>query len=139
MRQVLSMRTVAAFSRCWTRICRAFSTFHLRKNGSADELVTRTVDSQNESRFLRLGFDLLPEPDNVRVHRTRGGKAIVSPDILQQPVATQGLSWMDEEILQKLELLGRKLQRMALPRYLATAQIHFDLAEGVLVVRLGNG
>src|SRR5580700_7971759 len=43
---------------------------------------------------------------------------------------------MNQEILQKLELFRRKIQRMPLARNLATAQIHFDLAEGIFFFRL---
>src|ERR1700686_3268769 len=138
MSWVSSTRTAPTFSRCWTRSCRVFSTFPLRNNTSADKLITRPVHRQNESRLLRLGFNLLPEANDVCVHRTCSGKAIVSPNILEQPVPAQRLSRMNEEVLQEFELLRREIQRMALARYLATPQIHFDLAERILLVGLGS-
>src|SRR5579863_5593601 len=137
---VSSTRAAPTFSRCWTRSCKAFSTFSSpQQNASADELVARSVNRQNESRFLRLGFDFLPKANNVRVHRARRGKAIVSPDILEQPIAAQGFSGMNQEIFQKLELFRRKIQRMTLARHLATAQINFDLAKGIFLFRTGSG
>src|ERR1700674_4402436 len=103
MSWVSSVRAAPTFSRCSLRSSIAFSTFHLRNKTSADELITRSMHGQNESRFLRLRFDLLPEANNVCVHRTCRGKTIVSPHILKQPVPAQGLSRMNEEVLQKLE------------------------------------
>src|SRR5580704_6385838 len=73
------------------------------------------------------------------VHRARCRKTVVAPHILEQPVATQGLSRMVKEVLQKLKLLRREIERFTFARNLAIAQIHLDFAERKLLALFWDG
>src|SRR5689334_4626976 len=97
------------------------------------ELVASTMYRQKKTRVVRLGFQFLTQAHDVRVHRSRGRELLVTPNFFQQAVACQGLSGMAEEILQKIELLRRNLERLAVARDLATAQVDFDIPECKLV------
>src|ERR1700688_5100375 len=94
-----------------------------------NKLVPRTMNSQDETRLIRLGFNLLPQAHDVRIHGARGGKAVVAPHILEQAIAAQSLAGMAQKILEQLELLRRKIHRFAAARNLAAFQIYLDLAE----------
>src|SRR6185369_15170699 len=104
----------------------------------ANKLVPRSMHSQDEARLLRLRFHLLPQPDDVRIDGARSRKAVISPDILEQPIAAQSLAGMAQKIFQQLELLGREIHCLATTRHLATFQIYFNLAEGIILLVLGQ-
>src|SRR5215469_17119254 len=66
---------------------------------STYEFVAHSVHGQKKTGLLRDRFELLPNPYNVRVDGTGGGKVFVSPDLVEQPVAAHGLAGMTEKML----------------------------------------
>ncbi len=93
------------------------------------EFVAGTVHRQNESRFFWFGFDLLPQVNDVSVNCSSGWETVVSPDLFEKAITAQRLSLMANEIFQQLEFLGRKFNRLARSRNLATTQIHLYIAK----------
>ncbi len=54
------------------------------------------MHGENEARLFRFRFDFLPQADNVRIHRASRGKAVITPHLFEQTIATQrfaGLSF----------------------------------------------
>src|SRR5271166_3599238 len=94
---------------------------------------------QDETRIFRLRLNFLPQANNVRVYRSGRRKAVVPPNVLQQPVASQGFARMVEEVLQQLELFRGEVQSLAFARNLATAQVDLDFAEGKFFAALRDG
>src|SRR5215472_14044168 len=97
--------------------------------GLTDKLVTCAVHGQNEAWLFRLGFDLLPQVNDVRVDGASGWKSVIPPDFLEQTIAAQGFTLVADQIFQQLEFLGRKLQRLARAPDLAIAKIYLNLSE----------
>ena len=81
------------------------------------------MHGQDEARFFRFGFHFLPQSNNVRIHRARGGETVVAPHIFQQAIAAQGFARMAKKIFKQLEFLGGKIEFLAPARNLATLQI----------------
>src|SRR6185437_3232873 len=69
--------------------------------GSAHEFVAHPVHRQKETRLFRLGLEFLAQAHDVRVHRPRGGVALITPHVLQQAVARYGLARVGEKILKE--------------------------------------
>ena len=64
---------------------------------------------ENEARLIRFGLDLLPQVHDVRVNRSGSGKAIVTPDFLEQAIAAQCLAFVAKKILQQRKLRRREI------------------------------
>jgi hypothetical protein len=58
------------------------------------------VHRENEARLFWLGLDLLPQVDDVRINRARGGKTVIAPDFLKQAISAQGFPLVAKEVLQ---------------------------------------
>ena len=50
----------------------------------ANKLITTAVNGKNETRFLRIWFQLLPEMNDVRVNRAVGAVRVGAPDGIEQ-------------------------------------------------------
>src|SRR6266481_380576 len=61
---------------------------------SSYEFVAHSVHRQKKTRLLRNRFEFLANPYNMSVYRTRRRKVLVTPDLVEQPVATQGFPGM---------------------------------------------
>src|SRR6266550_1704393 len=96
------------------------------------------MHGQDETRLLGLGLDFLAQANDVRIHRARSGKTLVAPYFLEQTIAAERFPGMTQKVLKQIEFLGGKIERLTAARYLATAQIHFDIPKGVTVLLFRN-
>src|SRR6266446_5071351 len=96
---------------------------------STYKLITTAVHSKYETRLLRIGFQLLPEVNNVCVHCARVWIILVTPDRVQQTIAAERFHGMSDEISQQCKLLCRKFDRQAGASHFIAADVHFDIAE----------
>src|SRR6266852_4643700 len=101
---------------------------------SSYEFVADSMHRQKKTWLLRNWFEFLANPHNVSVHRARGRKILIAPDIVEQPVAAHRLPGMTQKMLQQLKLLTRKLHRLTTTQDLVAAQVHVDIAEGIAVL-----
>src|SRR6266849_3031556 len=101
---------------------------------SSYEFVADSMHRQKKTWLLRNWFEFLANPHNVSVHRARGRKILITPDLVEQPVAAHRLPGMTQKMLQQLKLLTRKLHRLTTTQDLVAAQVHVDIAEGIAVL-----
>src|SRR5204863_4883908 len=96
-------------------------------------LVTLTVDGDNELGTLGIALELLTQAQDVRVHRARGGKALVVPHLLEQPLAGDDLSAVLEQVHEQIELLARERDLAAAAKGLTAARAHAGVPERELL------
>src|SRR5207253_1311255 len=77
---------------------------HLLRRFSTNELITAAVNGKNETRLLRIWFQLLPEMDDMRVHGARVWIVLITPYLIQKPIASERLRRMRDEVCQQREL-----------------------------------
>ena len=94
------------------------------------------MDGKNETRLLRIWFQLLPEMDNVRIYRPCVWIVLVTPDRVQKPITGERFRRMGDEVCQQRELFCGKIQEVAGPAHFIAADVDFDIAEPV---DLGRG
>src|SRR6266478_5603501 len=61
---------------------------------SSYEFVAHSMHRQKETRLLRDRFEFLTNPYDVSIHSPSRWKVLVAPDLVEQPVAAQGLAGM---------------------------------------------
>src|SRR6266478_7551903 len=61
---------------------------------SSYEFVAHSVHCQHKTRLLRNRFAFLENPYDMSIHSARRRKILVAPDLVEQPVAAQGLPGM---------------------------------------------
>src|SRR5437667_6615965 len=61
-------------------------------------------------------------------------KVLVTPDLIEQPIAAQGLARMTQKMLQQLKFLARKLHRLTTAQDLVATQVHVDIAERIAIL-----
>src|SRR5436190_21870681 len=96
------------------------------------------MHGQDETRLLGPGLDFLAQANDVRVHRACSGKTLVAPYFLEQTIAAKSFPRMTQKVLKQIEFLRGKIKRLTAARYLATAQIHFDIPKRVTVLLFRN-
>src|SRR2546423_10463940 len=72
-----------------------------------NKLIASTMNGKNETRLLRVWFQLLPQMNNVRIDRASVWIVFITPYRIEQPIATQRFSWMRDEVRQQSELFRR--------------------------------
>src|SRR5579863_5152450 len=97
---------------------------------SRDKLVSRAVNGQEIARVRRIRFQLLPQTQNVIVHRARGGVILIAPDLVQELVARKHSSRRSREKLQQLELLRRQRHFLSALHRLHAGEVHARIAKG---------
>src|SRR5229473_3799340 len=73
---------------------------------SSYEFVAHSVHCQKETGLLRNWFEFLANPYNMSVHSPSRWKVLVTPDLVEQPVAAQRLPRMTQKMLQQLKFLA---------------------------------
>src|SRR5258708_37813205 len=74
----------------------------------ADEPVALAVDRHDVGRLFRVRFELLPQPEDVRIYRAGRGELIIAPHFIQQPISGQDLAAVLHEAAEELKLLARE-------------------------------
>src|SRR5215470_16455279 len=97
------------------------------------ELVTLPVHGDDERGPIGIGLELPSEPQDVRVHRSRGGELFVPPDLVEQAVARDGLTPVLQEVREQVEFLAGEGELTAGLEDLAAATVHAHVAKGQLV------
>src|SRR6516164_6752329 len=77
--------------------------------------------------------------DDVSIYSAGGRKGVVAPDFFEQSIAAEGFARMAEEVLQKIELIGRKLHGLPVAGNLTSAQVHRNVAERVTFLGTAMG
>jgi hypothetical protein len=67
--------------------------------------------------------------DDVGIDCPGSGKAIISPDFLEQTVAAESFALVAKKVFEQLEFFRGEIKRFAGARNLATAEIHFNIAK----------
>src|SRR5580692_5752320 len=68
------------------------------------------------------------------VYCARGGKILVTPNLVEKTVTAERFSGMTKKVLKQLKLLARKLDAMAATQHLVTAQVDLNIAKRVAVL-----
>src|SRR5215475_9627272 len=97
------------------------------------ELVAVAVKGQDPDRTIDVGFEFLPEPQDVRVDRPRRGESLVAPYLVQKPLPCDHLAPMRDQEHQQVELLAREAQLLTGLEDLAGSRADADVAEGELL------
>src|SRR4051794_25927762 len=105
---------------------------------STYESITGSVHGEKVLRLLGIGFQLLAQAHEMRVHRARGRIVVITPDLFQQPIAAENFSGVADEVLEQLKLLRRDVDGLAGFENATALQIDLDVGKGVLVHVLGD-
>src|SRR3954451_5759101 len=81
---------------------------------SCGESVAIPAHRFNQSGLAWISLDLLPDPTNVHIHRTRINRKGVSPDFAQERVAREHDARMFHKIKQKIVFLWFHVDQIAL-------------------------
>src|SRR5580698_5595444 len=73
-----------------------------------NKLIPCSIDRQQVLRVGRVRLQLLPQLENLIIHRAGGWVGIISPHFVEQQFAAQNLFGMVGEELQQLELMRGK-------------------------------
>src|SRR5262249_14324226 len=73
---------------------------------SAHKPVTLAVHRHDIGRPLGVRLELLPKPQDVSVHRPRGGEPLITPDLVEQPLSSQDFSTVLHQVAEEVELLA---------------------------------
>src|SRR5580700_7920353 len=71
-----------------------FSAFFMIVIISSYEFVTYAVHGQKKTRLIRNGLQFLANPNDMRIDCTSSRKILVTPNLVEQPIAAQRLSGM---------------------------------------------
>jgi hypothetical protein len=91
------------------------------------------VSGENELGTLRVILELLPQPEDVRVHGPGRGKLIVSPHLVQQPIAGDDFASVLDQIPQEIKFLACEPDLSARLEGLPAAQAQPHIAERELL------
>src|SRR5258708_4618606 len=103
----------------------------MSETSSTNELITTAMNGKNETRFLRIRFQLLPEVNNMRVDCARVRIILITPHRVQQPIAAERFRGIGYEVRQQRKLFRRQIDEFAAPSYFIVANIDLDIAEPV--------
>lgn len=98
----------------------------------AEKLVAGPVDGDDEFRFGWLLFDFLPNLRHMVVHRSRGRILVITPHIVQKPIATECFAAMLDEVFQEFKFLCGKVERAFVPDGLVLHEVEFDITKAIL-------
>src|SRR5580704_10053196 len=68
-----------------------FSAFFMIVIISSYEFVAHPVYGQKKTRLIRYGFQFLANPNDMSINGARGRKILVTPNLVEQPIAAQRL------------------------------------------------
>ena len=68
-----------------------------------NELVARAVDGEDVAGMGRLGFELLPELQNVGIKGSGPSPMFISPDLTQEALSAQQLPAVANQVVQDIE------------------------------------
>src|SRR5579863_6451687 len=97
------------------------------------------MNSEEIARFLGNRFELLAQPDNMRIHRAGGGEILIAPNLVQKAIAAERLPGMRNKMPEQLKLLAGKVHALSAAQNLVTPQIHFHVAEAITVLIFWKG
>src|SRR5256885_13866193 len=78
-----------------------------------NKLIASTVNGKNETRLLRIWFQLLPQMNNVCIDRASVRIIFITPHRVEQPIATQRFSRMRNEVCKQGKLFRRKFNAVS--------------------------
>ena len=84
------------------------------------------MNGKNETRLLRIWFQLLPEMHDVRIDGARVRIIVIAPHRVQQPIAAKRFRGIRQEVRQQRELFRRKIYRLAGAAHFIAADINLD-------------
>src|SRR5205807_6450779 len=94
----------------------------------ANKLITTAVNGKNETRFLRIWFQLLPEMNDVRVNRAGVRIVLITPHRIQQTIAAERFRRVRDEVGKQRKFLRREFySRAGAPHFIA-ANVNLDVA-----------
>src|SRR5207244_1911131 len=70
------------------------------------EFVALAVHGENVCQVVRVGLELLAEPEDVGVHGARGREALVPPHLVEEALTSEDLPPVLDEVAQQVELLA---------------------------------
>src|ERR1700756_5446262 len=105
---------------------------------SSHELVPHSMHGQKKTGLLRNRLQFLSNAHDMSIHRAGGRKILITPNLVEQPLAAQGLAGVTKKMLEEIKFFARELHRVAATPHLVTAQIHFDVAKGIPVLIFGE-
>ncbi len=82
--------------------------------------------------YLRVVFELLPEPGDVDVYSPGPDERLVLPNARQQALARENVPTMVDEMPQQMHFFGGKAHWGATTQHLTAIKIDCDVAEPVL-------
>src|SRR5829696_3132316 len=94
---------------------------------SSDKLIATAVNGKNKTRLLGIWFELLSEMNDVRIDGTRGRIILISPNGIEQPIATECFHGMCDEVSQQGKLFSRKIDDVSIASYFVAANVYFDI------------
>src|ERR1700675_93168 len=103
---------------------------------SSYEFVAYSVHGQKKSRLLWNWLEFLANPDDMSIHCPGCREVLVSPNLVEQPLAAQRLSRVTQKMFQELKFLTGKLHPVTATQHLVAAQIHIHVTEGIGVLLL---
>src|SRR5215467_3581939 len=119
--------------RFFSRARRFSGSFRVPISGSADamimfpsfsshELVPHSMHGQKKTRLLRNRLQLLSNAHDMSIHRTGGRKILITPNLVEQPLAAQGLAGVTKKMLEEVKFFAGELHRVAATPHLVAAQ-----------------
>src|SRR5207253_9268317 len=98
---------------------------------SANEFIATAVNGKNETRLLRVWFQLLSEMDDVRIDCPRVGIVLITPHRVQKPIAAERFAGMRNKVGEQGELFGREINLCARAQHCVAAYVDFDITESI--------
>src|ERR1700738_2233044 len=106
---------------------------------SADKCVADTVHGAEVDGLRRIYLQLLPQLQNLVVHRSRGGIRGVAPDIVQQLFACNHSLGVIDKVSEQFDLVRSEDNRDSFLEELHRGEVRGDIAECNLIASVGSG
>ena len=87
------------------------------------------MNGEDETRLLRIWFELLPQVNNVRIDCARVRIILVTPHGIKQTIARECFRRMRAEVSEQRKFLGRKIDRLAGAQHFVAADVYLDVTE----------
>src|SRR6185503_18656874 len=95
----------------------------------SNKFITTAMNGKNETRLLRIRFQLLPQVNDMRVNGARGWIVFVSPHCIKQSITTQCFYRMSKEVSQQRKLFRREINHVSVAFDFVTTNVDLDVAE----------
>ena len=88
--------------------------------------------------MVRVGLELLAEPEDVGVHGARGREALVPPHLVEEALTSEDLPPVLDEAAQRVEFLACQPDLSARSEDLPAAEVYPNVAERELLTLLSG-